>query len=175
MLLSDKTIMEYINAGRIRIAPRPDLSIALGSCSLDLRWSGQLERMGPGEWVSYEIPEGGLMVFNPGDFALASTMERVRLPDTIAGRLEGRSSFARRGRALQYTAGLLDPGWEGVITLELSNVGKQPITLTHGMRICAMAFEFVDKPVAVPYRNKPNNKYAGAIAPELSKFHEEER
>jgi deoxycytidine triphosphate deaminase len=61
------------------------------------------------------------------------------------------------------------------VTLELSNVGPRPIEIPVHSRICAMAFEFVDKPVAVPYGFKPNNKYAGAIAPELSKFHEEER
>lgn len=175
MLLSDKTIREYLRTDRIRIDPMPVLEEALGSCSIDLRFSGQAVILRQdGDWQVNLNPSQILFV-DPGAFYLVSTLERVTLPDTVAGRLEGRSSLARMGLAVHSTAGLFDPGWDGVVTLELSNVGPRPIEIPAHSRICAMAFEFVDKPVAVPYRNKPNNKYAGAIAPELSKFHEEER
>jgi dCTP deaminase len=177
MLLSDKTILHYLNHNKIRFDPMPDLDVALGSCSIDLRLGQQLRR--PYGDTIYDLTEYApgwrRYYLAPGEFLLGATAERVRLPDSVAGRLEGRSSLARLGLMIHSTAGLIDPGWEGVITLELSNVGPEPVVLELGMRICALAFEFVDKPVAVPYHNKPNNKYAGASGPRKSKLHEEDR
>jgi dCTP deaminase len=175
VLLSDKTILHYLNHDKIQFEPMPDLEVALGSCSIDLRL-GQYLRRPYGDTI-FNLMEyaPGWRRFSlaPGEFILGATAEVVTLPDNVAGRLEGRSSLARLGLTIHSTAGLIDPGWEGAITLELSNVGPEPVRLELGMRICALAFEFVDKPVAVPYRNKPNNKYAGASGPRQSRIQKE--
>jgi dCTP deaminase len=101
VLLSDKTIMEYINTERIRVEPRPDMWVALGSCSLDLRLGTQIHVLLEEGTMTYDLTDFGprwqRYWLQPGDFVLASTAERVSLPDTVAGRLEGRSSLARMG------------------------------------------------------------------------------
>ena len=89
-------------------------------------------------------------IMQPGDFALASTMERLELPDDLLARLEGRSSIARLGITVHSTAALFEPGWVGTATMELSNLGRMAVALYPGMRICAFSFEEVSSPVSVP-------------------------
>ena len=88
----------------------------------------------------------------------------------VLGRLEGRSSLGRIGIIVHGTAGLFDPGWSGKATLELSNLGRMPVALYPGMRICSFTFEQLSTKVAVPYRLKPGNKYSGQTKPLASKL-----
>src|SRR5207237_4870977 len=90
-------------------------------------------------------------VLHPGEFVLGSTLERVRLPDDLVARLEGKSSLGRLGLLIHSTAGFLDPGWAGHVTLELSNVANLPITTQPGMRIGQIAFMQMTEPAAPPY------------------------
>lgn len=190
MILSDRDIRRALETGRIRIDPEPDLETALGSISVDFR-------LGPTFMVfehsrhSYIDPRrpqsiGDAMrtiectaeepfIMQPGDFALASTMERLELPDDLLARLEGRSSIARLGITVHSTAALFEPGWTGTATMELSNLGRMAVALYPGMRICAFSFEEVSSPVSVPYRLKVGNKYAGQITPRASQLSEENR
>jgi dCTP deaminase len=94
----------------------------------------------------------------------------LELDDDVLGRLEGRSSLGRIGIIVHGTAGLFDPGWTGKATLELSNLGRMPVALYPGMRICSMTFEQLSTKVAVPYRKKVGNKYAGQERPLASKL-----
>ena len=120
-----------------------------------------------------EVGEDEPFIMQPGDFALASTVESLTLPDDLLGRLEGRSSIARLGITVHSTAAVFEPGWVGTATMELSNLGRMAVALYPGMRICSFSFEQVSSPVEVPYRLKRNAKYAGQVTPQASLLAEE--
>src|ERR1700693_3714905 len=106
------------------------------------------------------VRPAGPFTLQPHEFPLAITKEPLELDDDVLGRLEGRSSLGRIGIIVHGTAGLFDPGWIGKATLELSNLGRMPVALYPGMRICSFTFEQLSSRVAVPYRKKVGNKYA---------------
>ena len=119
------------------------------------------------------VPAGEAFILQPRDFVLAITEETLELDAEVLGRLEGRSSLGRIGIIVHGTAGLFDPGWSGKATLELSNLSRMPVALYPGMRICSFTFEQLSSPVSVPYRQKPNNKYAGQTQPLASRLDRE--
>ncbi len=190
MVLSDRDIMKALEEGRIRIDPAPDLEKQLGSVSVDFRL-GRTFMVFEHSRFSYidprhpqsigdamrtiEVEDDEAFIMQPGDFALASTMESLELPDDLLGRLEGRSSIARLGITVHSTAAVFEPGWVGTATMELSNLGRMPVALYPGMRICAFSFETVSSPVRTPYREKIGNKYAGQVTPRASQLSEENR
>lgn len=188
VILSDGDILKAIASGRIKIDPTPDFPTQLGSVSVDFRL-GRTFMVFEHSRHSFIDPRdpksiGDAMrtivvndderfIMQPGDFALASTIESLELPDDLLGRLEGRSSIARLGITVHSTAAVFEPGWIGTATMELSNLGRMPVALYPGMRICAFSFETVSSPVQTPYRNKRNNKYAGQQTPRASQLSEE--
>ena len=184
MVLSDIDIKRYIEEGRIKISPAlpPE---QFGSCSVDFRLGSEFsvfehsrhayidlrEKTSIQELMrSILVSENEAFILQPGEFALAITEETLELDDDVLGRLEGRSSLGRIGIIVHGTAGLFDPGWSGKATLELSNLGRMPVALYPGMRICSFTFEQLSTRVAVPYRNKVGNKYAGQQRPLASKL-----
>lgn len=190
MILSDRDIRRALDEGRIGIDPMPDLSSALGSVSIDFRLSTTFmvfehsrhsfidprQPRSIGEAMREIVcAEDEPFIMQPGDFALASTVENLSLPDNLLGRLEGRSSIARLGITVHSTAAVFEPGWVGTATMELSNLGRMAVALYPGMRICAFCFEEVSSSVSVPYRDKVGNKYAGQVAPRASQLAEEDR
>lgn len=188
MVLSDRDIRKALESGRIVIDPFPDLDRQLGSISVDFRL-GRTFMVFEHSRFSYIDPrhpqsigdamrtivveEDEPFIMQPGDFALASTMESLELADDLLGRLEGRSSIARLGITVHSTAALFEPGWVGTATMELSNLGRMAVALYPGMRICAFSFEPVSSPVTTPYRLKKNNKYSGQRDPRASQLSEE--
>ncbi len=185
MVLSDRDIVRYQEMGKIKITPAPDLTKQLGSCSIDFRLGNTFrlfehskypyidlrEDIDPNELMhKMEVPDGEAFTMQPGEFVLAATLETLELSDDVMARLEGRSSLGRLGIIVHSTAGLFDPGWVGTATLELGNLGRMPVKLYPGMRICAFTFEELSSPAEVPYRRKPGNKYAGQVEPEASRF-----
>lgn len=117
-----------------------------------------------------EVPEGESFVLHPGEFVLASTLEKFTLPTHLAGRLEGKSSLGRLGLLTHSTAGFIDPGFSGYITLELSNVANLPITLWPGMKVGQLAIFKMSSPAEVPYgTGKLGSKYQGQRGPTASK------
>ena len=109
-----------------------------------------------------------------GEFVLGSTIERVRLPDDLVARLEGKSSLGRLGLLIHSTAGYVDPGWDGFLTLELSNVANLPITIYPHMKIGQISFFRLSTPAEVPYGSKgTRSKYQGQRGPTASRFFEE--
>ena len=98
-----------------------------------------------------EIDGDRPFILHPGEFVLGSTLERVTLPDDLVARLEGKSSLGRLGLLIHSTAGFIDPGWDGHVTLELSNVANLPITIYHGMKIGQISFMQLTEPTATPY------------------------
>jgi dCTP deaminase len=190
MILSDRDIRHALDAGRIRIEPMPDLATSLGSVSIDFRLgtSFMVFEHSRHSFIDPRQPQsiGDAMrtiecapdepfIMQPGDFALASTVENLELADDLLGRLEGRSSIARLGITVHSTAAVFEPGWVGTATMELSNLGRMAVALYPGMRICAFSFEQVSSPVSVPYRQKIGNKYAGQVTPRASLLSEENR
>jgi dCTP deaminase len=188
MVLSDRDIIKALEEGRIRIDPAPDLEKQLGSVSVDFRL-GKTFMVFEHSRFSYidprhpqsigdamrtiEVEDDESFIMQPGDFALASTMESLELADDLLGRLEGRSSIARLGITVHSTAAVFEPGWIGTATMELSNLGRMPVALYPGMRICAFSFETVSSPVMTPYHKKTGNKYAGQVTPRASQLSEE--
>ena len=185
MFLSDRDIIEYINKGKIRISPTPDLETQLGSCSIDFRLSNTFRVFEHSKYPyidlgaeidaddlmrRVDVPDGDAFTMQPGEFVLAATQEKLELADDMMARLEGRSSLGRLGIIVHSTAGLFDPGWVGIPTLELGNLGRMPVKLYPGMRICAFTFAQLSSPARVPYQLKPANKYAGQDGPETSRF-----
>ncbi len=173
MILSDKSIKRYLESGLLGIDPIPDLA-NIGSSSVDLTLGEDLLVLGSGVvdleprklrvagtlmGTKFKIPPGDYYELEPGELVLASTRERLVFPGSIAGRLEGRSSLGRLGLMVHGTASHFDPGFQGHVTLELSNQGPYRIRLRTGVRICAMVFESVDLSVEVPYWMKPTAKY----------------
>jgi dCTP deaminase len=184
MVLSDIDIKNYIQQRKIKISPAlpPE---QFGSCSVDFRLGSEFSVFEHSRHAfidlrdktaiqdlmrTISVPPGEPFIMQPGEFALAITEETLELDDDVLGRLEGRSSLGRIGIIVHGTAGLFDPGWMGKATLELSNLGRMPVALYPGMRICSFTFEQVSTRVAVPYRKKAGNKYAGQERPLASKL-----
>lgn len=183
MILSDRDIRAQLESGSIRIDPLPDLEVALGACSVDFRLGNTfmvfehasfsyIDPRHPqsiGEAMrTIEVPDGDRFIMQPGDFALASTIESLQLPNDLVARLEGRSSIARLGITVHSTAAVFEPGWIGTATMELSNLGRIAVALYPGMRICSFTFEQLTSPAEVPYRLKKAAKYAGQDKPRAS-------
>ncbi len=188
MVLSDKDIKAALKSKRISISPALDLKTQLGPCSIDLRlgnsfrvfehskrpyidpskkdYSNEITR-------EVKIPNTEQLIMQPGDFVLASTLERITIAPDLLGRLEGRSSLGRLGIVVHSTASVFEPGWDGNAVLELGNMGRIAVALYPGMRICAMTFEELSSPAINPYTTKKGAKYVGQIGPEESRIHEE--
>lgn len=188
MVLSDRELKKALESGRIKIRPKPDLKTQLGSCSIDLRL-GNIFRVFEHSLYPYidpsrrdysneitriiKVKQGDSFIIQPGDFVLASTLERITIDSTLLGRLEGRSSLGRLGIVVHSTASVFDPGWDGKAVLELGNLGRMAVSLTPGMRICAMTFEELSSPAEVPYSKKKHAKYIFQKGPGESRIHEE--
>ncbi|WP_246498170.1 dCTP deaminase [Natronoglycomyces albus] len=120
--------------------------------------------------VPVEVEDGEPFVLHPGEFVLAATLECVTLPDDIAGRLEGKSSLGRLGLLTHSTAGFIDPGFNGHVTLELSNVANLPITLWPGMKIGQLCLFGLSSPAEHPYGSAVNgSRYQGQRGPTPSR------
>ena len=189
-ILNEREIVRRLLIDRdVVVTPIVDLATQLGPTSLDVRLGTRFQaqrrsalpyieplqdeaalRADIAEYTQdYMILPSQPYVLHPGDFALACTLEFIRLPADLSARLEGRSSWGRLGLQIHSTAGFIDPGFSGVITFELSNLGKVPIPLYPGLRIGQLCF-FAGQPSAIPYRSKKLAKYAGRIAPMGSAF-----
>jgi dCTP deaminase len=111
-------------------------------------------------------------MLHPGEFVLGSTLERLTLPNDVVARIEGKSSLGRLGLMIHSTAGFIDPGWSGNLTLELTNVSRLPITLYSGMRIGQISFQELTTEVDRPYGSKElSSRYQGQESPTASRAH----
>ena len=181
MLLSDTDIENFIDAGEINITPY-NRSL-LQPSSIDVRLGRQFRIFNSHRYTHIdpaqqqdelttlvELSSFGCFILHPGEFALASTKETNTLPDTVAARLEGKSSLGRLGLMNHSTAGFIDPGFSGQITLELSNVSNLPITLWPGMKVGQLAIFTLSSPAEVPYGSGAlGSKYQGQRGPTPSR------
>ena len=183
-ILSDKTIKEYLEEGKIVIDPLKDEQ-QIQPSSVDMRLGDEFKvfkvirkpYIDPKDeediadyMESSTVPEGEAFIIHPNEFALATTQEYVKVPDDLVARVEGRSSMGRLGVTMHVTAGYVDPGFEGRITLEISNIGAMPVALYPGQRVCQLVFETMTTPAELPYGHpKRNSKYMKQLKPESSR------
>ena len=183
-ILSDKTIKEYLEEGKIVIDPLKDEQ-QIQPSSVDMRLGDEFkvfkvirkpyidpkDEEDIAEYMeSSTVPEGEAFIIHPNEFALATTQEYVKVPDDLVARVEGRSSMGRLGVTMHVTAGYVDPGFEGRITLEISNIGAMPVALYPGQRVCQLVFETMTTPAELPYGHpKRNSKYMKQLKPESSR------
>ncbi|MEX2274951.1 MAG: dCTP deaminase [Actinomycetota bacterium] len=182
MILSDRTIREELAAGRIVVDPFDDACVQ--PSSIDLHVDAQfrvfansryayidVQREMPDLTELVEVEQGEPFILHPGEFVLGSTAERVALPDDLVARLEGKSSLGRLGLLIHSTAGYVDPGWDGYLTLELSNVANLPITIYPGMKIGQISFFQLTTAAESPYGSSAaGSKYQGQRGPTPSRF-----
>jgi dCTP deaminase len=181
MLLSDRDIRAEIESGRVQLDPL-DLGMIQPS-SIDVRLdkffrlfdNHKYPFIDPAEeqpdlTLGVEVDLGEPFILHPGEFVLGSTFELVTLPDDIAARLEGKSSLGRLGLLTHSTAGFVDPGFSGHVTLELSNVATLPIKLWPGMKIGQLCFFRLSSPSEHPYgSDKYGSRYQGQRGPTASR------
>lgn len=188
MVLSDRDIKKALKSKRLIIKPALDLSSQLGSCVVDLRLGSTFRVFNHSSVAVIDPHDPGLMdkittvvemgqeeafILHPGEFVLAVTREYIEVPDDLTGRLEGRSSIGRLGVVIHSTAANIECGFRGHITLELANMGRIPVKLYPGMRICSISFEQLSTPAEVPYYKKKGAKYVGQKEPGISRIAEE--
>ncbi len=182
MILSDRTIREEIDSGRIVIDPFDPASVQPSSVDLHVDTEFRVFRNNRYPFIDVkqqqdltelvDVKPDEPFILHPGEFVLGSTSERVGLPDDLVARLEGKSSLGRLGLLIHSTAGYVDPGWDGYLTLELSNVANLPITIYPGMKIGQISFFRLTTAADAPY-GRAGNKYQGQRGPTASRFHEE--
>lgn len=188
MVLSDREIRKYLEEEKIKVSPKPDLSKQLGTSSLDLRLGNEF-RIFENSKQSFvdtrdsktfqditkliALNDEQSFVLHPNQFILAMVLEELELPDDIAARIDGRSSLGRLGIVIHSTAGHIDAGFKGKITLEMQNIGMLPVLLYPKMRICQLVFQQLSSPAEIPYHKKENAKYLNMAHPQESKLEKE--
>jgi len=183
VVLSDRDIKAEIARGRIAIEPLDPTCVQPASVDLHLGSRFRVFRNTRRPYIDVRLDMEDLtelveqrgsdpFILHPGEFVLGVTQESVSLPDDIVARLEGKSSLGRLGLLIHSTAGFVDPGWRGHLTLELSNVARLPITLFAGMRIGQISFLHLSSPAERLYGGAGlGSKYQGDEGPTPSRYH----
>ncbi len=183
MILSDISIKKAIDEKRIIINPYSEKDVQPASVDVHLSNTILIFKNSVAPYIDLkdEIPDlteevkikkDVPFILHPGEFALGSTLEKLTLSNDIVSRIEGKSSLGRLGLLIHSTAGFIDPGWDGNLTLELANVSRLPITLYYGMRIGQISFQEMTTEVENPYGSaKLKSRYKGQILPTASRVH----
>lgn len=185
MILSDRDIVARLRRGDLAVGPLADESLQLQPASVDLRLGDEflvyraagvacLDPKAP-EAISaamerVRVPPGEAFVLHPREFALGTTVERVRMPADLVGVVDGRSSIGRLAVVVHATAGFIDPGFEGQITLELSNIGSIPVKLYPEMRIAQIVLHEMTSPATRPYGAARGSHYDQQSGPQPSRI-----
>lgn len=181
MVLSDRDIRTEIERGHIGIEPYDPSCVQPASLDIRLDYRFRVFRSSHHPYIDLARPLDDVtelvevgdspFILHPNEFVLGSTRERIRLPDDLVSRVEGKSSLGRLGLLIHSTAGFIDPGWDGHITLELSNVNNLPITLYPGMRIGQLSFFRLTSPAERPYGSRElGSSYQGQSGPTPSRY-----
>jgi len=182
VILSDRSINEAIASGRLGIDPFDAKLVQPSSVDVRLDNKFLVFRNTKRAFIDVKQPADDLMemievgsdepmFLHPHEFVLGSTIERVKMPDDLVGRLEGRSSLGRLGVVIHSTAGYLDPAFEGHVTLEISNLANLPVALYPGMRIGQISFSLMTTPADRPYGAARGSKYSGQQLPTASRLY----
>ncbi|MEM0360643.1 MAG: dCTP deaminase [Candidatus Diapherotrites archaeon] len=180
-ILSDSDIKKALREGRLKISNLVPENISVAS--VDLRLGNEFRvfrhtevtHVDAKEGLAEEftelirVPTGKPFTVHPGEFVLGSTIESVCLPADLTARLDGKSSLGRLGLVIHSTAGSVDPGFEGVLVLEIANISKVPVRIWPGMEICRLTFEELSSPSENPYNKRKNSRFLGQKGPCLGK------
>ncbi len=183
MVLSDRSIREALETGRLIVDPIGENAVQ--PASLDIRLDAHFRVFRNHQQAYIDIREemqeltephsiapDEPFVLHPGEFVLGSTVERVELADDLVARVEGKSSLGRLGLLVHATAGFVDPGWKGNLTLELSNVATLPIRLYYGMKIGQLSFQNLTTAAERPYGHPDlKSRYQGQSMPTASRIY----
>jgi dCTP deaminase len=182
VVLSDRTIARLLDEGRILIDPYDESLLQPSSVDVRVDRFFRVFHNARYPFIDVREPQEDLtelveidderpFILHPGEFVLGSTLERIVLPDDLVARLEGKSSLGRLGLLIHSTAGFIDPGWDGHVTLELSNVANLPITIYHGMKIGQVSFVRLTEAAEKPYGSgELGSKYQGQMGPTPSRY-----
>jgi dCTP deaminase len=182
VVLSDRTISRLLEEGTIEIDPYDPALLQPSSVDVRVDRYFRVFRNNLYPYIDVKTAQEDLtelveiddapFILHPGEFVLGSTLERVRLPNDIVGRLDGKSSLGRLGLLIHSTAGFIDPGWDGHVTLELSNVANLPITIYREMKIGQLSFVQMTEPADAPYgAGAIGSKYQGQKGPTPSRYY----
>ena len=183
MVLADRTIKRLIADGRIEVDPYDEGLLQPSSLDVRVDRYFRVFRNSRYPFIDVkaqqedltelvEVADDGAFILHPGEFVLGSTLERVTLPDDLVARLEGKSSLGRLGLLIHSTAGFIDPGWDGHVTLELSNVANLPITIYPDMKIGQLCLFQMSSPAERPYGSQSiGSKYQGQRGPTPSRYY----
>jgi dCTP deaminase len=184
VILSDRTLREQIAAGRIVIEPLDESCVQPSSIDVKVSNLFRVFRNHTAKVIDVkedmseltelvEIKDDGVFMLHPGEFVLGSTVERVVVPDDMVARIDGKSSLGRLGLIIHSTAGFIDPGFDGHITLELTNIATLPITLYPSMKVGQVSFMMMTSAADRPYgKGASGSKYQGQRGPTPSRYFE---
>jgi dCTP deaminase len=184
VILSDRSLRDAIAAGRIVIDPLDESCIQPSSIDVKIGNLFRVFRNHTAGIIDVKVdmedltelivvPEDGVFMLHPGEFVLGSTLERVAVPDDLVARIEGKSSLGRLGLIIHSTAGFIDAGFDGHVTLELTNIATLPITLYPNMKIGQVSFMQMTTPADNPYgKGARGSKYQGQRGPTPSRYFE---
>ncbi len=185
MILSDADIRHRLESGELVVEPIDEPDLQIQPASIDLRLGEEFLEFqrtnipcihpdSEGEVDSYVtetvVKDGDEFILHPGDFVLGTTKERVEIPSDLLAHVEGRSSLGRLAVVVHATAGVVDPGYRGQITLELSNLGTAPVALKPGTRISQLIFTELKSPSERPYGSERGSKYQDQVGPQASRI-----
>lgn len=184
MVLSDQTIKQEIARGGIVVRPFNEADVQPASIDLHLDAKLRVFRNYTEPYVDLnkdlpeltqieEISADEPFILHPGEFVLGNTLEHIELGANVVARLEGKSSLGRIGLLIHSTAGFVDPGWQGSLTLELSNVSRLPLTLYRGMPIGQISFQYLTTEAERPYGSEGlRSRYQGQSGPTATRIHQ---
>ena len=180
MILSDADIRRRLTDGDLVVEPLADPELQIQPASIDLRLGREFLEFqrtnipcihpNSEREVGEYVEEGEEFILHPGDFVLGTTKERVEIPPDLLGTVQGRSSLGRLAIVIHATAGIIDPGYRGQITLELSNLGTAPVALNPDMRISQVIFTELKTPAEEPYGTDRGSKYQDQTGPQASRI-----
>jgi len=186
MILPDHEIKKYLQDGRLVIEPLDDPEMQIQPAWVDLRLDNEFrtfkiigtpyidtKKITENYTERHIIPNTQPFIVHPGEFVLGKVLEYIKLPHDIMGSVDGRSSLGRIGIVVHTTSASVNPGWEGNLVLEMTNVGKMPVALYPGMRVCKIAFHKLSSPAERPYNMREGAKYNKQKEILETKVHEE--
>lgn len=184
MIVPDHEIRKLLEEGRVVIEPLDDPEDQIQASCVDLRLGNEfkvfkhthepfIDSRNPKDYTEKHVCNEKPFVLHPNEFVLGITRERIRIPRDMAAYIDGRSSLGRLGVTAHITSGWVDPGFEGRLVLEISNLGKMPVTLYPGMKMCKLLLMKLSSPAEVPYNERKGAKYHKQEEVHQSKIHED--
>ena len=180
MILPDHEIRKLLSSGNVVVEPLEPEQVQ--AACIDLRLGDEfrvfkstseafIDSRNPKEYTQAVASDGKPFIIHPKEFILGITKESIKIPDDLAAYLDGRSSLGRLGITAHITSGWIDPGFHGKLVLEISNLGKMPVTLYPGMRICKLLLFKLSSPCEVPYDKRKSAKYRDQETVSESRIH----